>query len=94
MDSSPPPVVSYPRPHLEGGGPACPSCSSTQTKEVKYTWWGGVLAPKLMHLQKCEACKFQFNRKTNKGTVNAVVAYNLVALLGGLAIVFAIRGMF
>lgn len=90
MDSVPPPVVDYPRPHLQGGGPACPSCGSTQTKEVKYTWWGGLVGPKMMNLQKCENCRIQFNRKTNKNALNAIIAYNMVALLIGFVILFAL----
>ncbi len=53
----------YPRQNFQGSGIACPQCSSTNTKEVKYTWWGGLVGPKIMNLQKCESCRFQFNRK-------------------------------
>lgn len=94
MASAPPPVVSYPRPQLEGGGPACPKCSGTQTKEIKYTWWGGVLAPKLMKLQKCEGCGFLFNRETNKPVTGAIVGYNMTAAVLAFVIFFVVRGMF
>lgn len=79
---------------MTGGGPACPSCGSTTTKEVKYTWWGGLLGPKLFNLQACESCKFQFNRVTGKSTKNAVIAYNLVFLAIALVIVFFARSAF
>jgi len=85
------PVSPYPRPNLQGGGPACPQCSSTQTKAIKYTWWGGVLGPKLLNLQKCEACRFQFNRQTGKSTRNAVIVYNVVIIVVTIAIVVAAR---
>lgn len=100
MDPAPPPVSQppispYPRPNLEGSGPACPQCSGTNTKEVKYTWWGGVLAPKMMNLQKCEACGYLFNRSTRKSVKNAIIAYNLVALVLAFMIFFVLaKGAF
>ncbi len=93
MASSPPPVVNYPRPHLEGQGPICPKCQGNQTREVKYTWWGGLVGPKMMNLQKCEACRFQFNRKTNKGVLNAIIAYNVILLAIAFVFLFAVANM-
>lgn len=94
MDPAPPPVSSqvspYPRPQLQGDGPACPKCSSNQTKVVKYTWWGGVLAPKLMNLQKCDACNFLYNRNTRKSVTTAIWVYNIVVIVVTLSIVFAV----
>jgi hypothetical protein len=92
MDPTPPPVQPdaspYLRPTMQGSGPACPQCSSTRTSEVKYTWWGGILGPKMMNLQKCEDCRFHFNRKTNKGVANAIIVYNLVVVAVSLVILF------
>ena len=93
MDPSVPPVASpYPRPELQGSGPKCPKCGGTQTKKVGYTWWGGVLGPKLMNLHKCQACKFQFNAKTGKSVSTAIWIYNLVAIAIAIVIIIAIRG--
>jgi hypothetical protein len=75
---------------MQGDGPACPKCSSTSTSPVKYTWWGGVLGPKLMNLQKCESCRFQFNRSTNKGVANAIIVYNVVVIAVSLLILLAV----
>lgn len=89
-----PPISPYPRPNMQepfGGGPSCPQCNSANTKEVKYTWWGGIVGPKMMNLQHCNACGFQFNRATRKSTRNAVIAYNLVALVLALVIFAAVR---
>jgi len=66
----------YPRPN----GAVCPQCSASPAKEIKYTWWGGLLGPKMMHLHKCQSCGFQFNAQTGKATKNAIIAYNLVVL--------------
>lgn len=61
---------------------------------MKYTWWGGVLGPKLMNLYKCESCRFQFNRATGKGASKAIWTYNIVALVLALVVLFMVRGMF
>jgi hypothetical protein len=67
-------------------GPVCPGCSSRATKKVKYTWWGGVLGPGLFNLMKCESCRCQFNGKTGKPALKAIIVYNVVAF----AIVFSV----
>jgi transposase-like protein len=49
----------------------------------------------MMSLQKCEACRFQFNRSTGKSVKNAIIAYNLVALLLALIVFFVLaKGAF
>lgn len=87
MSDAPPPVSPYPR---NPGGSICPQCNSADTKEVKYTWWGGILGPKLMNLQKCNACRFQFNRATQKSVMNAIIVYNVVALVAMFLIFFLV----
>jgi hypothetical protein len=98
MDPAPPPVAppqTSPYPRQTGDGPTCPQCNSDNTKEVKYTWWGGLLGPKMMNLQKCEGCGFQFNRVTRQSVKNAIVMYNLVALVAAILIFFVVfKGLF
>lgn len=47
-----------------------------------------------MNLQKCTACKFQFNRVTNKGVMNAIIVYNVIILVVALTILFFVRSLF
>lgn len=96
MSSQPQFQSPYPRPDLDHGtGPACPQCGSRATKKVKYTWWGGLVGPSLFSLMKCEACKCQFNGKTGKPALQAIIVYNVViwaiAFVVGFAIFFLRR---
>lgn len=43
-----------------------------------------------MNLQKCESCRFQFNRKTNRGVANAIIVYNVVVIVVSLVILFLV----
>jgi predicted Zn-ribbon and HTH transcriptional regulator len=49
----------------------CPKCGSGLISPVKYTWWGGVLGPKLLHHTKCNACNFKYN-------ANGIIIYSVV----------------
>ena len=33
--------------------PPCPHCQATQPEAVKFTWWGGLLGPRLFHHVRC-----------------------------------------
>ena len=52
------------------------------------------MGPKLMNLQKCGACKFQFNRVTNKGVGTAILIYNVVIIVVAIGILVAVRSAF
>jgi hypothetical protein len=56
----------------------CPKCGSGLISPVKYTWWGGVLGPKLLHHTKCNACNFKYNAKTRKSNTNGIIIYSVV----------------
>jgi len=61
----------------------CPKCGAADPKKVNFTWWGGVLGPKLMTHVKCESCGTKFNGKTGKDNTALIAIYCVV--VGGLA---------
>ncbi len=66
----------YPRPDLApADGSKCPQCGENAGKKVSYSWWGGALGPALMKLNKCQACKFQYNPRN--GSVGEAGHYDL-----------------
>ncbi len=69
----------------------CPKCGSANVSPVKYTWWGGVLGPKLFHHTKCHDCKFLYNRKTGKSNTQAIVLYSVIAFIIVFALSYFIR---
>jgi transposase-like protein len=71
----------------------CPQCGSKTVSKVKYTWWGGVLGPKLLHHTKCEDCKYTFNSKTGKSNTPGIVIYSLVIFVVAFAAFYFIRSI-
>jgi bifunctional DNA-binding transcriptional regulator/antitoxin component of YhaV-PrlF toxin-antitoxin module len=68
----------------------CPQCGSTDPKKVNFTWWGGMLGPRLFQLVKCNACGFSYNGKTGKSNTKAIVLYSLVVVVIVGAIAFLV----
>lgn len=70
----------------------CPNCQGTNSKQVGFTWWGGVIGPKLLNHVKCQACGTAYNGKSGKSNTNGIIIYSLVAffIVLGLMLVFAV----
>jgi hypothetical protein len=58
----------------------CPKCAAQQSKEVGFTWWGGVLGPKIFHHVKCLGCGTAYNGKTGKSNQQAIAIYTAVSM--------------
>jgi len=68
----------------------CPKCGQTNAKPVQYTWWGGVLGPRLFSHVKCQSCNTQYNGKTGRSNQQNIILYTLVTFM----LVFCICGGF
>jgi len=78
--------------HLNEIAPdGCPKCGSSLVSPVKYTWWGGLLGPKLFHHTKCNECKYTFNSKTRKSNTPAIIIYSVILFVVAFAVFYAIR---
>jgi hypothetical protein len=66
-------------------GRGCPHCGSHQLKDPTYTFWGGVLGPRLLRHRVCSACGFGFDRETGRDNRGRIVAYVLIS--GAIALV-------
>jgi hypothetical protein len=54
-----------------------------------FTWWGGILGPKLLNHAVCKACRLGFNAKTRRPKNDrAILAYFGVA--AGIAVVLGV----
>jgi hypothetical protein len=63
------------------GAKPCPKCGNErQPKRPSFTWWGGVLGPKLLNHAICSSCGTGFNAKTGKSNTGPIVAYTAVIL--------------
>ncbi len=69
----------------------CPKCGSGIISPVKYTWWGGVLGPKLLHHTKCEACGYRYNSKTRKPNTTGIIIYSVAIFVVAFAAYYFLR---
>ena len=68
----------------------CPSCGSDQAKKVGFSWWGGVLGPKLFKHVKCPNCGTTFNGRTGKSNNTAIAIYLVVGGVIGVVVMILV----
>jgi hypothetical protein len=57
----------------------CPKCAEVGAKPVSFTWWGGILGPKLFSHVRCSSCGATFNGKTGKSNNTPIAIYLIVS---------------
>jgi len=67
----------------------CPKCRNAAAERLKFTWWGGILGPRLLTHVKCSACGNKYNGKTGGDNTTNIVIYSVVVviLVFGLVVV-------
>lgn len=73
----------------------CPRCGGVAEK-VGFTWWGGVLGPKVLSHVKCTRCGHKYNGKSGKDNTTGIVIYSVVVgilCLGLVVVAFAALGL-
>jgi hypothetical protein len=55
--------------------PPCPQCRGYNVHQPAFTWWGGVLGPKLFKHTVCRQCGFGYNARTGKSNNTAIALY-------------------
>ncbi len=65
----------------------CPKCSSTKSRKVWFTWWGGIIGPLLFTHVKCPDCGTAYNGKTGKSNDVVIWIWNGVGIVVGLGLV-------
>lgn len=68
----------------------CPKCQRPDPEKVGFTWWGGVIGPRMLSHVKCRWCGTQYNGKTGQSNTTGIIIYSVVifaiALVIGLAV--------
>ncbi|HUJ61914.1 MAG TPA: hypothetical protein VLX92_25590 [Kofleriaceae bacterium] len=72
-------------PFAATAGPVCPRCQNVGATKPGFTWWGGVLGPKIIDHVKCNRCGHSFNPSTGKPITGAIVIYSVI--VGVLALI-------
>ena len=74
----------------------CPQCRQSAAEKMKFTWWGGILGPRILTHVKCQACGKQYNGKTGKENTAGIAIYMVVvgiACVAMILVVFVALGM-
>lgn len=56
----------------------CPRCQSTAVRQPSFTWWGGMLGPKMFNHWVCGSCGFGYNGKTGESNTTKIAVYFIV----------------
>lgn len=59
----------------------CPKCRQSIAEKVSFTWWGGIIGPKLLSQVKCGACGASYNGKTGKDSTTGIIIYLLASVV-------------
>lgn len=94
----PPPQYPPPQPGWQPGMTTgqfapCPKCQRPDAEQMKFTWWGGLLGPRLLTHVKCKGCGTAYNGKTGQSNTTNIVIYSVVLAVIGIAIVVLISTM-
>jgi predicted nucleic-acid-binding Zn-ribbon protein len=68
----------------------CPRCRQSAAEKVNFTWWGGLLGPKLFTHVKCLGCGNKYNGKSGKDNTTNIVIYSVIVGIICFVFVFAI----
>ena len=69
----------------------CPRCGGAAEK-LGFTWWGGVIGPRILTHVKCTSCGNKYNGKSGKDNTTGIIIYSaIVAILvfGLMVVMFA-----
>lgn len=64
----------------------CPTCRRPDAEKVGFTWWGGLIGPKMFTHVKCRGCGTAYNGKTGKSNTTNIVIYSVVLFAISLTI--------
>ncbi len=70
----------------------CPKCRSTGAEQMKFTWWGGLLGPKILSHVKCPGCGYGYNGKTGRDNTTGIIIYSVIVGIIAFGIAFVVIG--
>lgn len=69
----------------------CPKCKNDKDpKRPGFTWWGGVLGPKLLNHAICANCGTGYNAKSGKSNLGPVILYQVITCLIAIALLLVV----
>ena len=64
----------------------CPKCGQYAAQPVGFTWWGGILGPKMLNHVRCGHCGAQYNGRTGGSNDTAIILYVVMGCVLGLVL--------
>lgn len=74
----------------------CPQCKSSNAEKVRFTWWGGLIGPRLLSHVKCLSCGKGYNGKSGKDNTTGIAIYMViigVVVFGFVAVLLVALGI-
>ena len=68
----------------------CPGCGAQDARAVSFTWWGGVLGPRMFHMVRCNACNRAFDSQSGGTLGRKILVYQVVSISVGLLTFYAL----
>jgi hypothetical protein len=65
----------------------CPNCASEKAESIAFTWWGGVVGPKMFNHVKCTQCGTTYNGKTGRSNQTAIAIYLAISTTIAIVVV-------
>ena len=60
---------------------ACPRCNSSDIHKVKYSWWGGLIGPALVHQVRCKKCGKTYDGVTGTDVTKRMSIYIVIMII-------------
>jgi uncharacterized protein (DUF983 family) len=63
---------------------------------MSFTWWGGIIGPRVLTHVKCPGCGYAYNGKSGKDNTTGIVIYSVIvgiAILGFVVVLIAAMGL-
>jgi hypothetical protein len=68
----------------------CPKCATPDPEQVRFTWWGGALGPKLLSHVKCTRCGNAYNGESGKSNAQGILIYSIVTAVIVMVVFFGL----
>jgi rubredoxin len=65
----------------------CPSCGGRDAEKVTFSWWGGMLGPRMIKQVRCRQCRSTFRGDSGKPDTGFIVGYVIVTGVIALGVI-------
>jgi phage FluMu protein Com len=64
----------------------CPNCGCSDATRVRYTFWGGIIAPLFINIVRCHECGTSYNGIHGDYNTTRIIIYVVINVVLGLAL--------